>query len=370
MIKGLGKTRPHFGGSVTQNTEKDHTHTLENFTGNNLKRFKKDAVLMDRNGPNIPLRQDISRNQDFNVSSIRNNELPFRQVHTSTYQGHDDHVLGDHRHMSEIKVRRQNLKGFSPTGYSHVRKPASLATTHQTKKHDPKFIDSHRSGRRNTVQFLNHDESSAFTDSKSRSRENIYNLNKMIPNSNNKASTPVANKQKDSTILNFENHSDRHYNLHKLNEITPTYKNHNKTIQNEESYGGLSFPRKIDIEHVVNASETAMSRINDREMKKFVPYETFSGNDMSFQSKNKETLNQLTSRDRIYNVNNASGKITSAKSAIKGVKLGGAHVKNTPDQDFISNFNGNKKVHNMEDFIFRPLPERSTHADRIHKSIK
>jgi hypothetical protein len=364
MIKDLNKTRPFFGGSVTQNTQGNHDHKLENFTGVGLKKFKKAPVIAQVNKPNSSLANvDFTREQDFPISTIRNNELPFKQIHVGRYENYQNNVLNDKRYMSEIQVKRQNLKGFVPSKHSQVRKPALIDGVYTTKK-EVREIISHQPGKVKHHVHFSSPKKQVFRESSKKSKDNIIFINKVIPLSK-KVPTPIYKnpKHEGETVHNF---TDRHFNLHKLNSIQPTYKNYNKTITNTESNGGISYPVKF--EYTPNLPESKRTEFeNNRTPIKFLNYETFTGNGMSFTSKEKTIVkNNENAQSRAFKVNNEPGSITSVKESKKNITLGGAQIKNDQNYNIINSVSGNKRVHNMEEVWLRTLPKRVVHINGIN----
>jgi hypothetical protein len=371
----LNKPRPFFGSSVTQNTQSDHDHKLGLFTGSGLRSVKKDTVftseIISAPAPNIKYSRDFTREMPAEASMLRNNELPFKQVMVNKMRGNDKHLTGDFRNTMTSDVSRQNLPGMVPTGYSGVRKSASIGAVYNTRKH-AKRVNDNLPGIMNFSKFKPTKISDDFRKTDKVTHYNVFEKNFSVNNNNKKQITPDEYLETNNTTARV---NDRNNRSNVINKLGVTDHDHIRTSgrdlthKNEELPANLSYPLKMRGTPLVEKS-SKMYKVNTpvRKMAKFVKYEQYAGGNMSFKSKPSITSNYKTPGNRSFNWNNISPTVTVAGQSKFGIALSGSHELNKPVLDVSNTVSGNKQVYDMTDTWKHTIPEKILGIENINRT--
>jgi hypothetical protein len=367
----LGKMRPFFGSSVTQNTKQDHDHKLELYTGVNVKTIKKSAIKNESiPSPNLKYNRDFSREISPEASKWRNNELPFKQIRVNKMVDNDKHLTGDYRYAMTPDVSRQNLKGMVPTGYSDVRKPVTLDTIFDPKKRDKEVTES-LPGKLSFARFKPVKISDYFRKTDKLEYENDFDRNLKIANSNKKQRNPELYKETDTTMTRVNNVNKRSNIVNKLGITDHDYirtSDKDKARMNTEVSTNLSYPMKLSgvpaTENIVKVDRTTAPM----KAYKFLHYEPYAGREMSFKTKQSVISDYSTPGDRSFKWNNISPEVTVSGKSQRGILLPRNHELNKPDMNQINTLSGNKKVYDMSDRLNRVIPKRIVNMENINKT--
>jgi hypothetical protein len=362
----LTKPRPFFGSSVTQNTQADHTHKLELYTGAGLHPKKKEVVYNKAPKPNLKSRRDFSREIPTEISKFRNNELPFKQILVNKERNTATTLIDENRKYMVPDSRRQNLPGFTPTGYTGVRKPVTLGAVYNLKKHTKRII-TNVPGKINLLNIKPTVLSKEFRETNKEVHMNIYEKNK-------RKKGDYSKKQKTpSEYVLTDNMTTRNNTINgRSNKVNTQvsgqeYIFEDKERMYEETPANLSFPKKIRARPNIEKSENKYP-IPNRDMARFVGYEPFAGNEMSFRSKPAITSDYKTPQTRAFKVNNISPAVTIVDRGKKGIALSGHHEINRPDTSSINTVSGNKAVHNMVSTWKHSIPKRIVAIEGMNRT--
>lgn len=372
----LNKPRPFFGSSVTQNTQSDHDGTLRLYTGAGLDTIKKNAVLYselyNKPVPNIKYGRDFSREVDIEASSVRNNELPFKQIRVNIERGTDKHLTGDFRYLMKQEDSRQSLPGMVPTGYSSVRKSSSLGAIYDTKKH-AKRINDNLPGIRNFNQFKPVKVPSTFRETDKVTHYHVFDKNFSVENNNKKQTVPNVYRETDNTVKRINGRNDRSNIINKVGVTDHDYAssagNKDSTHINADMPSNLSFPIKLTGTPSVEKSvRTYKTNTPVRKMAKFVNYEQYGGKNQTFKTKRELTSDYKTPGNRSFDWNNISPKVTLANRGTIGVVLPGHNELNKPDLDFENSLSGSKRVYDMTSTWKQAIPKKIIGIENINRT--
>jgi hypothetical protein len=281
---------PFFGSSVKQDTEIGN--------GRLLSAFKKQTILNETPAPNVTPIHDVYREIPNNISSIRNGELPFRQIregYVPADQMRD--IITDESYTSKYTpvVQRQNLKFGGPVpGFSRISKPVVNDISVRDTKKTTEFTEP-----RNKVKYVINKEVHfpKSTITANNEKYNIYNRN---------AHVRITNKRNYVTESGADDHDITVRNRYQVvtrnpneNEVYVKQKNIDRGVDTTIQTGNTSIPeypmKLASGTGMYDAKRTGLK--NERFPVRYVPYNKFDQK-VQFVSGNRHAIDNVIKPSR------------------------------------------------------------------------